>query len=286
MRWGYVVVVVVLLIAVLLAGCLHGGPGVNETENTSGEGDSNMTNRTGEDDTDTQTDEADYERPTEEDYRQGFNKMYPASGSEEYHIGASVGKIYIGAVAEFSSNSEKMEGEYRPQGLNRTETIDAGMDLSNETLMVKYGGNWTEIDGVTIEDRGKVFDVEMDNRTTWRYDSFAPELTEILNSDKELVDTGYSAKYNLRPDKEVVADYVNKQFLMFTGRTPFNLSAEKINSYDVTIQLVPDRGRIPPGREHTYEPSFRPEIRMVVRFDMEGGEGTVRHNMIAGGYSR
>lgn len=270
------VVVVAVVAPVLLAGCLHGQPAVNETNNPSGEGDSNTTNGTGENNTDTQTNETDHEEPTAQDYRQAFNKLYPTNGTGRYAVGTEVemgDRSYnIDTEVEFGSDSVTVNGRYYPPPGIETR-IDSGLTFSNGTLTVEYDGNSTRVEGVTAADRGEVLNVEVGDREAWRYESFVPELTQILDSEKEFTDRTYSVNYRLYPDKEVVVDYFNKQFSMGIGRTPFNLSADDVDEYKVSAHLYPKYGGI---GEDTLT-GFRPELRISIYSE---GERIGKHNML------
>jgi len=138
--------------------------------------------------------------------------------------GIRSGKVFLG------SEVEEVRGRYFPNGPD-ADAVDTHVKVAEGTLSIKHDENSAEIEGVTTDDRGELFDVDLGDREEWRYDSFGPELAKILEAEKNSESVS----------DEVVADFVNKQFLMFTGKDPVVLSAEDIGGFGFRIvEMFPD----------------------------------------------
>jgi len=238
-RWTIIrnfVFIFILIISVLLAGCIHDNQtNINNTSISENLDDSSLN-------------ETELTSKEVRDILRGFTYA-DLSGEYElrtivYHQDILHSLSGSGARVVFRSDSEIAGGTYEhgidTQNVTDTETVNVGMSLVGENLSVKYGelgssGREYVIENVTLEDRGRVFRVNMTNRTEWKYDSFAPKLLELLDSE---VEKGRPRGWRLYPDKSEVADYINSQFVMLTGEERVNLSADDIEDYNVRIDRL------------------------------------------------
>jgi len=92
----------------------------------------------------------------------------------------------------------------------------------------------------TNSDFGKEFEVELHNRSRWKYDTFHEELFKINASGEVRPEDKSGDEYIVKYDisDELAAEFFDKQFTTYTGRKPLNLTAEDIDTAEAELTFI------------------------------------------------
>jgi len=92
---------------------------------------------------------------------------------------------------------------------------------------------------------GETYNVSLPNRSRWRYQSYLSEGREIALSQIGSVEarSDDDLAVHLNPSKELVTEYINKQYNSLVGKRELNLSPSNFESANATLLLEVERNK-------------------------------------------
>jgi len=92
---------------------------------------------------------------------------------------------------------------------------------------------------------GETYNVSLPNRSRWRHQNYLSEGREIALSQIESVEakSDDDLAIHLDPSKELVTEYINKQYNSVVGERELNLSPSEFESANATLLLEVERNK-------------------------------------------
>lgn len=138
------------------------------------------------------------------------------------------GTLYVG-YPNFHLEPDSMDWIIYDESIERHPSVNYTVESYNinQKLIFKRNNETHKIDNVTPEE-GSLYEVNIDNRTQWKYESFHDEAQEVVLSDIKSVKGDRRLYINLDPEKEEVVDYIRSQYASLTGVRNWDIPKSKI----------------------------------------------------------